>query len=214
MVNEKFIDAYWKFRTNEITSMSEMGTYLGHSNYYHKVIYKLAREYESMEEYKNSLKEYKKQYGKKLRGAISDKKCFEKTTRGRKRKKVINNDFKKVYWEYEQFLISPTAACSALNFSKNWFYKLAKEYEESDEYLKDIKLQQGVEKKPSRCRPIPDNFMENKKVMTVKQLSKEYNIPEIICKRLILKTNKKTIWKFISENKNDELENKYIKNKK
>lgn len=211
MVNEKFIEAYWKFRTNEITSMSEIGTYLGHSNYYHKVIYKLAREYENSDEYKNSLKDYKKQYGKNLRGSISDKKCFEKTTRGRKRKKVIDNTFKKVYWEYEQYLISPAAVCSALNFSKNWFYKLAKEYEESEEYLKDIKLQTGVEKKPSRCRPLPDGFMKDSENMTSKQLSREYNIPEVICKRLILKTNKKTIWKFIIENKNEELEKKYCK---
>ena len=81
MFDEKFINAYWLFRTREISSLREMGKYLGHSEYYHKSIYSKAKKYEASKEYQAKLKEYKKTH-KNLRGAISTKVQRQKKNKG------------------------------------------------------------------------------------------------------------------------------------
>lgn len=196
MVDSKFKEAYWLFRTHKISSLREMGSYLGHSKYYHKGIYAKAAEYESSKEYKEDLKKYK---DATLRGTISDKEFLKEPSRGRKRKKGITDEFKKIYWQYENYEISPVTAYEKTGYSKNWFYKIAKSYEQSKEFKEDIKKQKGIEKKPCRIQTIPDGFKEDSINMPLKELSEKYELPEIQCKRLILKLDKKNIWKCIKE---------------
>lgn len=196
MIDKKFIEAYWLFRTRKIESLREMGKYLGHSEYYHKSIYSKAKKYETSEEYKKELEKYK---GQKLRGTISDKKFLNEKSRGKKLVKGITPEFIKVYWEYENYEISPTEAYEKIGYSKNWFYKIAKEYEKSQEFKKDIKMQKNISEKPCRIQVIPDGFKEDAKTMSTKELSKKYDLLEIQCKRLILKLDKKNIWKCIKK---------------
>jgi len=198
MFDEKFIEAYWLFRTRKISSLREMGKYLGHSEYYHKSIYSKAKKYEESKEYQTELKKRLKE-DKNIRGAISTKECFNEKSRGRKREKGITDEFKKAYWDYENYLITPQQAYTRIGYSKNWFYKIAKLYEESEEFKQDIKAQKGIQKKPCRVQIIPKGFADDSKTMTVKELSKKYNLIEIQVKRLILKLDKKNIWKCIKE---------------
>ena len=189
MVDKKFVEAYWLFQTDKLNSFREMGKYMGHSEYYHKGIY--AKYKEDKKKYKNI----------KLRGTISDKKCFEKKSRGRTRKKGISEEFKQAYWDYENYRISVIEAYTRINYSKNWFYNIAKSYEKTDEYNNDIKNQKNISLKPCRVLVLPEGYKKDSETMSTKELSKKYNLNEIQCKRLLLKFDKKNIWKCIKENK-------------
>ena len=196
MIDSKFKEAYWLFRTHKISSLREMGSYMGHSKYYHKGIYAKAAIYESSPEYKEDLKKYQ---GQTLRGEISNKDFLKEPSRGRKRKKGITDEFKKIYWQYENYEISPTTAFEKTGYSKNWFYKIAKAYEKTTEFENDLKNQKDIDKKPCRVQIIPTGFKEDSNTMTLIDLSKKYKLPQIQCKRLILKLDKKNIWKCIKQ---------------
>lgn len=64
--------------------------------------------------------------------------------RGRKMIK-ITEEFKKVYWLYERYLIDPVTAIKNkyYSISKNTFRKLCGEYEASDQYIADLEEQEA-----------------------------------------------------------------------
>lgn len=70
-----------------------------------------------------------------------------KTKRGRKTI-TLTEEFKKVYWLYERYLIDPVTACKNkyFNISKNTFRKLCDEYEASDKYIDDLEEQETQQK--------------------------------------------------------------------
>ena len=200
MVDNKFIEAYWKFRNREISSLREFGTYLGHCSYYHKCIYKFSEEYEGSPEYEKALKEQLKK-NPNLRGTITDKSCFKEKSRGRKGIKGVTEQFKEVYWRYENYEISPKEACELTGYSKNWFHKTAVDYEKTVDYEKDLKKHKSVLKKPSRTMVVPEGFREDSTVLTDEELSKKYHICLLNVGRLKMKMDKKAVWKAIGDMK-------------
>jgi len=200
MVSEKFKEAYWKFRNREITSLREFGVYLGHSNYYHKCIYKFSEEYEKSPEYKEDLAEHLKE-NPYMRGEITDKTCFNEKSRGRKGIKGITEKFKETYWRYENYEISPSEAYEITGYSKNWFHKTSMEYEATPQYEEELKAHPSVLSKPSRSRPVPDGFKIDMKTMTDRQLADKYGICITGIKRLKKKTDRKEVWKEIKSMK-------------
>lgn len=200
MVSTKFIEAYWKFRNREITSLREFGTYLGHCSYYHKCIYKFSEEYESRPEYEEELKRQLKK-NPYLRGTITDRSCFNEKSRGRKGEKGITDAFKKVYWRYENYEISPKEACELTGYSKNWFHKVAVDYEKSPYYEKDLRKNKSVIDKPSRTMAVPPEFKADVNTMTNEELAAKYGICELSVERLKKKMDKKAVWAAIGEMK-------------
>lgn len=200
MVDAKFIEAYWKFRNREISSLREFGVYLGHCSYYHKCIYKFSEEYENSPEYKKDLEEHLKK-NPYMRGAITDKSCFNEKSRGRKGEKGITESFKEVYWKYENYEISPKEAYKLLGYSKNWFHKIAIDYETSPYYEEDLKNHQSVISKPSRTMAVPVEFREDMNKMTNEELAEKYKICQLSVDRLKKKTDRKAVWKAIAEMK-------------
>lgn len=69
------------------------------------------------------------------------------TNRGRKMIK-LTDEYKKIYWLYERYLIDPTTAIKNKYFdiSKNTFRRLADEYETSDKYITDLEEQETQHK--------------------------------------------------------------------
>ncbi len=199
MLDNKFIDAYWKFRRREITSMREFGIYLGHCEYYHKCIYAYSKEYEASDEYKIELEKQLKK-NPYLRGTISDRACFNEKSRGRKGEKGITDKFKEVYWDYENYKISPIEAYELTGYSKNWFHKVSLDYEKSPYYKDDIKKHPEVMKKPERTQAVPIDFKKDAMTMTDEELSVKYNYHICKVQRLRLKTNRKAVWDAIKEN--------------
>lgn len=200
MVDNEFINAYWLFRTRKIRSLRELGKVLGHGNYYHKSIYIKAKKYESSNEYKVALKQYSKLH-KNLRGEISTKEYLCEETKGRIGEKGITPEFVKVYWEYENYYISPSEAYQKTGYSKNWFHNIALKYENSSEFYKDIKKQKNIKIKPARTRTVPEGFREDSEIMSIEELAKKYEINKIQIERLILKLDKSNVFKAIKDNK-------------
>ena len=104
-----------------------VGIALGKCDYFHRGIYARAEKYEASDEYREELE---KQIAANpfLRGAITNGECFNEPTRGRKTEKGITEEFKKAYWAYESYLVSPDMACEMVGYSKNWFHKISLRY--------------------------------------------------------------------------------------
>lgn len=70
-----------------------------------------------------------------------------RTYRGRK-KLEVTDEFKRIYWAYERYLIDPSTACKNRFFciSKNTFRRLCEEYEKSEKYNSDLEEQDSLYK--------------------------------------------------------------------
>lgn len=193
--NAKFIEVYWKYRRREIASIREFGIALGKCDYFHRGIYARAEKYEASDEYREELE---KQIAANpfLRGAITNGECFNEPTRGRKTEKGITEEFKKAYWAYESYLISPDMACEMVGYSKNWFHKISLRYERSTDYAKDLAAH-NIQDRPSRTNALPKDFKDNMN-LTDKELAAKYKIPTCVIPRMRIKSSR-SVWDAINQ---------------
>lgn len=80
------------------------------------------------------------------------KDVFEGNTNSKVGRKnaVVTSRFKEVYWYYQSFCIKVDEAYTNLGISKQTFYNLSKEYEESEEYLIALKEHYQLHDLPKR----------------------------------------------------------------
>ena len=159
-----------------------------------------------------------------MRGTVGDHAWSKnEETRGRKLKKGYTDKFITVYWNYENFFVTPPAAYAASGYCKNWFHKVAALYEKSDQYIADLHKQEenSISLKPARNMALPSYFSDLVSLIesgkTLEESCHELKVDamdEILYKRLKLKyDSKKNIYTAIKLYKNDTLEARYMKKK-
>lgn len=109
-----------------------------------------------------------------------------KTFVGRPEKR-ISADFINAYWEYENYYITEATYCQKSKAAKNTRKKLAKEYEQTQDYAKELEEQDrinNISQKPKRIGKKPDYFPAIEELVengcSVQVACKQLNIPNML----------------------------------